>query len=164
MIRSAASQTATSLGRRLLIPCPATTSTASPTSCSSMPSGLTRVLVPVTTCGRGAWGGMYVAVPKALRSLTIAAIHQNCATFSTCRTPARAEARARLSHGRWIARVLMLSPLRWMCTSALNRASALQSSLKSWRRSSRTNTGWTTAETYSASLTDRSWRGTMSSR
>ena len=43
---------------------------------------------------------------------------------------ARAEARARLSHGRWIARVLMLSPLRWMCTSALSRASALPSSLK----------------------------------
>ena len=164
MTRSAALQTATSHGQRLLTPCPATTSTASPTSYSSMPSARMRALAPGTMCGRSAWVAMCVAEPRALLSLTRRAIHQNFATFSTCRTPARAEARARLSHGRWIARVLMLSPLRWMCTSALNRASDLQSSLKSWRRSSRTNTGWTTAETYSASLTDRSSRGTMSSR
>ena len=164
MIRSLASQTVTSHGQRFSAPCPATTSTASPTRCSSTPSGLTRALAPGTTCGHSVWGVMCVAVPRASGLWIIPAMCHVYATFSTCRTRAHAAIRARLSHGRWIARVLMLSPLRWMCTSALNRASALQSSLKSWRRSSRTNTGWTTAETYSASLTDRSWRGTMSSR
>ena len=41
---------------------------------------------------------------------------------------------------------------------------SLAEQLEVVRRSSRTNTGWTTAGTYSASLTDRFWRGTMSSR